>query len=181
MRRSELGSPIQRLPRTDPNAEHIPGIYSYQNGYMSMLKNSPATTNASGGLKAAASMGIAKVNSKIIVNGSHSATQILGSPVFYFFFEKQQSGFGTSGAPNSTDQFKLLRFDIKKNSREAVVMQENGLGSTSGIPDKNSIPFSSEKLANGGSKVTAGVSPGEYCLINVGALTVFDFAVVEKK
>jgi hypothetical protein len=76
---------------------------------------------------------------KVSVEGVHAATQLTGPAIFYFYFEKQQSGFGLSGAPSSTDQFKLLRFEVKKSSREAVVMQSNGFRSSTGVPGKDAV------------------------------------------
>jgi len=164
----------------DPGSPHNPGIYLYQNGRMTLMQSSQASEKGSGfGM-------VGSGKAKISVSGTHAALQMTDTvPVFYFYFEKQQSGFGsTSGAPISTDQFKLLRFEVKKSDREAVVMQVNAFSGSTKIPDKEVVAFSSAPVGNNGFKVkpNSPLAPGEYCFFASGVLmTVFDFGILEKK
>jgi hypothetical protein len=169
----------------DPMSSHSPGIYVLQNGQMRLLGSSPVSLKATGGLKYIASLGFGKVDGKISVEGSHAVFQVSeATPVFYFYLEQQQSAFGSnSGAPTSVAQFKLLRFDVKKNYREAVVMQTGVFDNSTAIPDKDAIAFSSSNIRNNAFKVSPNIplAPGEYGFVVAGALvTVFDFGVSPK-
>ncbi len=163
---------------------------------MVMLEPTVYSQGKSGGVLASAmTYGIAKVKWKAVVEGSHANLKSSDSNmVFYFYFEEERAGlshaaFGGTTTPN---EFTLLRFDEKKNSRETVVMAANVFGSSSGTDEKANIHFSYTKLRPGVYKVTPNspLPPGEYCFLSsagigtygagsAGASRLFDFAVVQ--
>jgi len=182
----------------DPNAPHDPGIYIYTKGQngprMSMLEPTVYSEGKSGGVfKSAMTYGIAKVKWKAVVRGAHSNTKSNDtSMVFYFYFENTSAGlshasFGGTSTPN---EFTLLKFDVKGDSRETVVMKMNAFGSSSGTDDKANTGFSFTKLSPGVYKVVPNepLRPGEYCFLSsngigtfgagsAGASRLFDFGV----
>jgi hypothetical protein len=182
----------------DPNAWHDPGIYAYvSNGRerkLMMLEPTVYSQGKSGGAFASAmTYGIAKMKWKAVVRNAHANVK-MGDPqaVFYFYFEEKGAGlshaeFGGTSTPN---EFTLLKFDIKKDTRETTVMKANAFGSSSGTDEKANIGFSFEKLKPGIYKVTAKnpLSPGEYCFLSASygsafapgaaqASRLFDFSV----
>lgn len=187
---------------TDPNdpiAPHDPGIYIlYSDGRerkMTMLEPTVYSQGKTGGMFASAmTYGIAKIKLKAVVRDAHANIRISDpSAVFYFYFEEKGAGlshasFGGTSTPN---EFTLLKFDVKKNSRETAVMKMNAFGASSGTDDKANIPFTFVKLRPGVYKVTAKapLAAGEYCFLSAeggGALApgaaqanrLFDFGVV---
>ena len=182
----------------DPDAPHDPGIYIQANvgreRKMLMLEPTVYTQGKSGGMFASAmTYGIAHVKWKAVVRGSHANLKMSDpNPVFFFYFEETGAGlshasFGGTSTPN---EFTLLKFDVKKDTRETVVMQANAFGSSAGTDEKASIGFDFVKLRPGVYKVTpkAPLKPGEYCFLSAsyggafapGAATanrLFDFSV----
>ena len=183
----------------DPNSAHDPGIYAfYSDGRakkMVMLEPTVYTAGKSGGVfKSAMTYGIAKVKWKAVVRNPHANVQISDpSAVFYFYFEEKSEGlshasFGGTSTPN---EFTLVKFDVKGDSRETAVMKMNAFGASSGTDDKANIPFTFEKLRPGVYKVTAkaALAAGEYCFLSAQtggayapgaaqASRLFDFGVV---
>ena len=183
----------------DPNAPHDPGIYVfYSTGRerkMVMLEPTVYSQGKSGGYFASAmTYGIAKVKWKAVVRNAHAGVRVSDAqPVFYFYFEEKSAGlshasFGGTSTPN---EFTLLKFDVKKESRETTVMKMGAFGSSSGTDDKANIAFDFEKLRPGVYKVTAKaqLAPGEYCFLGAEggsafmsgaaqASRLFDFGVV---
>ena len=182
----------------DPNTWHDPGIYAYvSNGRerkLLMLEPTVYSQGKSGGVFASAmTYGIAKVKWKAVVRNAHANVK-MGDPQasFYFYFEEKGAGlshpeFGGTSTPN---EFTLLKFDVKHDTRETTVMKANAFGSSAGTDDKANIPFTFEKIKPGIYKVTAKnpLSPGEYCFLSAsyggayapGAATanrLFDFSV----
>ena len=150
----------------------------------------------SGGVFASAmTYGIAKVKWKAVVRSPHSSVFTTdGNAVFYFYFEEKGAGLSHSSFNNSVstpNEFTMLRFEVKKDSRETVVMQANAFGSQSGSQDSATVPFTFTKLRPGIYKVTpnAPLHPGEYCFLSAsgggayapGAATaskLFDFGII---
>lgn len=160
----------------DPNTWHDPGIYAYvSNGRerkLLMLEPTVYSQGKSGGVFASAmTYGIAKVKWKAVVRNAHANVK-MGDPQasFYFYFEEKGAGlshpeFGGTSTPN---EFTLLKFDVKHDTRETTVMKANAFGSSAGTDDKANIPFTFEKIKPGIYKVTAKqpLSPGEYCFLS---------------
>jgi hypothetical protein len=191
----------ERGDPNDPNSTHDPGIYMYaksQNGFqMTMLEPTVYSEGKSGGVfKSAMTYGIAKVKWKAVVRGAHANVQSSDpSMSFYFYFEDSNPGlshasFGGTTTPN---EFTLLKFDSKKDSRETVVMKVNAFGASSGTDEKANADFTFTKLRPGVYKVVpkTPLSPGEYCFLSAsmgvggfgagaaGANRLFDFAVTQ--
>ena len=103
----------------------------------------------------------------------------MGDPqaTFYFYFEEKGAGlshaeFGGTSTPN---EFTLLKFDVKKDTRETTVMKANAFGSSAGTDDKANVPFGFEKVKPGIYKVTAKkpLSPWEYCFLSASYGSAF--------
>ena len=182
----------------DPNDPHDPGIYMYaktRDGVkMIMLEPTVYTQGKmSGAFTSALTYGAAKMKWKAIVRGSHANMKTAdSSTVFYFYFEKLGAGlsYGAFGGTSTPNEYTLLRFDDKKDSRETVVMKGSMWGTSSGTDKKADTGFTFEKLQPGVYKVTpnASLKPGEYCFIGAsgggafaagaaGANRLFDFGI----
>lgn len=182
----------------DPNVWHDPGIYVLaSNGReqkLIMLEPTVYSQGKSGGVFASAmTYGIAKMKWKAVVRNPHANVKI-GDPhaTFYFYFEEKGAGlshaeFGGTSTPN---EFTLLKFDVKSETRETTVMKANAFGASAGTDDKANIPFTFEKLKPGIYKVTTKkpLSAGEYCFLGASyggayapgaaqASRLFDFGV----
>lgn len=183
----------------DPNAAHDPGIYMYTQGkngpQLTMLEPTIYSQGKTGGVfKSAMTYGIAKVKWKAVVRGRHADVHTNdSSAAFYFYFEASNSGLGnvSFGGTTTPNEFTLLKFDEKKDSRETIVMRENAFGASSGTDQKANVGFSFTKLRPGVYKVVpnAPLSPGEYCFLSslgigaygagaAGANRLFDFSVI---
>lgn len=183
----------------DPLIDHDAGIYIYYKTsggkrILAELEPTVYTQGKSGGVFASAmTYGIAKVKWKAVVRSPHAAISTIDpDAVFYFYFEEKGAGLSHSSFGTSTpNEFTLLHFDVKQETRETVVMQANAFGSQSGTQDKATIQFTFTKLRPGVYKVTpnAPLRPGEYCFLTAqtggafapGAATankLFDFGII---
>jgi hypothetical protein len=157
----------------DPNSPHDPGIYMYAKGpngmELTMLESSVYSSGKTGGMfSSVLTYGIAKVKMKAVIQGAHSNIQTSDSGVlFYFYFEENGKSFGGSTTPN---EFNLLRFDVKSNSREAQTGSANAFGATTGTDVNAATGFAYKKIRPGIYQVTpAGrLTPGEYCFLPAG-------------
>jgi hypothetical protein len=182
----------------DPNSPHDPGIYMYVKGKngleLVMLEPTVYSQGKSGGVfKSAMTYGIAKVKWKAVVRGAHANLKSGDSEMaFYFYFEEANAGlshasFGGTTTPN---EFTLLKFEVKGDTRETVVTKANAFGASSGTDEKANVPYTFSKLRPGVYKVvpSGALKPGEYCFLSssgigtfgagaAGATRVFDFGV----
>ncbi len=171
----------------DPAAPHEAGIYVYNpsapaGSKMTMLEPSIYTQGkVGGGFASAMSYGIAKVKVKAVIRGAHSNERINSeNPVFYFYFEKQGAGlsygsiFGGTSTPN---EYTLLKFEVKGDTRETQTASANAFGSSSGTDDKAITGFTFTKLRPGVYKVvhSAPQQSGEYGFVVSAYSRVFDF------
>jgi hypothetical protein len=189
---------------SDPLTKHAPGVYVYyksSGGKQQLVELEPTAYTAnkeSGSFLMGMTYGLAKMKQKAAVQGPHAAVRTTDSDaVFYFYFDETGSAFNQSLMPytsavSSPNQFTLLRFDVKRNSRELVVMEGNEFGSQTGTQENASVPFNFEKIRSGVYKVTpnAPLRPGEYCFLSsqfggafgaAGAAfpsQVFDFGII---
>jgi hypothetical protein len=190
-------SPVNTNPN-DPTSLHDAGIYMFAKSrdglQMLMLEPTVYSQGKTGGMFASAvTYGIAKVKWKAVVRGAHANVRSSDDKMmFYFYFEEANAGlshasFGGTTTPN---EFTLLRFDEKKETRETVVMKGNAFGASSGTDDKANIAFTFTKIRPGVYRVVpnAPLKPGEYCFLtssgvgtfgagSAGASRLFDFAV----
>ena len=190
--------PPARLDPDDPDSPHDSGIYIYEQTKDAprMLALEPTAYSegkTSGVAESAFTFGIAKVKMLAVVQGSNAGVKTADPKmVFYFYFEEPGTGltYASYEGPTSPNEFALLKFVQKKDSRETVVMTANVFGASSGTDQKSSIHFSFTKLRPGVYKVTpnAPLQPGEYCFLSsagldrhgpgsAGANRLYDFAV----
>lgn len=183
---------VSKADPNDPLATHEAGIYLYheKDGKKKMIQLEPSVskqTKTGGFFASAMTYGIAKIKFKAALAGSTSSLQINNlRPVFYFYFEVKSSGLSSSSSyATSPNEFVLVRFNTKSNSREVTVSQANAFGAQSGAMDKSSRAFNYEKIAPGVYKVTpqADLAEGEYGFYNgagagpTGGAKIFDFGV----
>lgn len=181
----------------DPTAPHDFGIYLYQekDGQKKMTQLTPsvsAQNRTGGGLTASITpFGLGKVKTKANLPGTASALQISDAkPVFYFYLDAKSGGLNTSsGIPSTTNEFTLVRFNIRSDNREITIAKANAYGAKGGLSDEYVVSFEAENLGNGVFKVipTSPLKNGEYgfYLINSGGSNAsaavgakfFDFGV----
>lgn len=171
----------------DPAAPHEAGIYIYNESApagskMVMLEPSTYTQGKTGGVFASAmSYGIAKIKIKAVIRGARSNTRInLDKPVFYFYFELHNAGlsYGSSfGGTSTPNEYTLLKFDVKGNTRETLTASANAFGSSGGTDENATTGFTFTKLRPGVYKVVLGapLQPGEYGFVVSAYSKVFDF------
>jgi len=190
----------QTVENSDPNSPDSPheaGIYLYSKTsagpQMTLLEPTVYSQGKSGGIMASAlTYGIAKMKWKAVVRGAQAQVRVTDpASSFYFYFEKTNAGLSQSSYGTTTpNEFTILHFDVKGDSRETVVMSGNAFGMSSGSDDKKTISFDFVKLRPGVYKVTpkAPLVPGEYGIIgssqgsaffggSASASHVFDFGV----
>jgi hypothetical protein len=183
----------------DPSAPHDPGIYMYAATgagikTMTMLEPTVYQGTAAGEAAFMLTFGIAKVKAKAVVRGAHATVKSSdGNMIFYFYFEEVNPGlsYASYDIPTTPNEFTLLKFDQKSNSRGTVIMTANAFGSSSGTDEKANTGFSFTKIRPGVYKVTpnAPLAPGEYCFLSPsrvrpheapsgGTSRLFDFEVL---
>lgn len=158
---SALGSP------------HDPGIYvSYFNGReRAMVKLEPAEyqrRSKEGGKPATAGWIPA-------VQKEHARLQISDpQAVFYFYFAKKETGTkrATSGRAHTPEEFTLLRLEVKKESREGLVLPK-----TAAVPgyEKPNVAFDFQKVGPDVYEVRprSPLRAGEYCFLTPDASNAF--------
>jgi hypothetical protein len=198
------------LDNPDPRAPHPAGVYLLadwqQPARMQVIDATTSNQTKSGGfLGYALTGGIASMNFKTSIPNAHARIETEAPrPKFYFYFDQASAslsngardGFWAAGAVTSPAEFSLVRFDVKKNSREARVGKFNIAGAKAGVMDKDRIPFEYKMLAPGVYEVQPGqeLPAGEYGflysastgggvgLAGVGAMTsrIFDFSITPR-
>lgn len=167
----------------DPDAAHDAGIYMYAKSrdgvQMTLLEPTVYSQGKTGGMfTSAMTYGIAKVKWKAVVRGAHATVRSSDDKAaFYFYFEESNAGLShaTYAGTTTPNEFQLIRFDEKKDSRETVVMKGNAFGASSGTDDKANIPFTFTKIKPGVFKVVpnAPLKPGEYCFLTSSGVGTF--------
>lgn len=177
------------LDSPDPLVPHPSGIYL--SGVEKMTRIESTTTRqarTSGMLGAALTGGLTGMRVKAAINGpTANIVTTEKQPVFYFYFDQEAQGLGAAGgAVTSPNEFSLIRFEKKKDKREAVVGSVGIGGTKAGLRDKDQIDFQADQISPGVYKIvpTTALIPGEYGFISgaVGAganatFRVFDFTV----
>ena len=182
----------------NPLSPHSPGIYLMDPSAGRMIRIDPTVSNqvkTSGLLGYAFSYGLASMKLKSVIPNPGARVQSVGRrPVFYFFFNQsgplaEISGFGSSFAAmtSSPNEFSLVRFEQKRDHREASVGSFNLGGMKTGISDKARVSFSYDDVAPGVFRVSpsADLPPGQYGFVSSmsagsGAgfvARIFDFSV----
>ena len=163
----------------DPSAPHEAGIYIFSDSApagskMTMLEPSVYTQGKTGGMFASAmTYGIAKIKMKAVLRGARANARVSDpQPVFYFYFEEQGAGLSHASTPfggtSTPNEYTLLKFDVKGETRETVVGKANAFGASGGTDDKAVTNFTYTKLRPGVYKVmlNAALQPGEYGFIS---------------
>jgi hypothetical protein len=176
-------NPIGANP-DDPSAPHEAGIYAYCDNApdrkMVMLEPSVYSQQKLGNLFATGiTYGIAKAKMKAVIRGAHSNARVTDpQAIFYFFFEQQGAGLSNASSifsgTSTPNEYTLLRFDVKKETRETIVGKFSVWGGSGGTDDKAVVPFTYTKLRPGVYKVTlsAQLQPGEYGFVAPGVAPV---------
>lgn len=173
----------------DPMVPHPSGIYLA--GPTKMTRIESTTTRqarTSGMLGSMLTGGLSGMKVKAAINGVTAQLRTAErAPVFYFYFDQAAQGLGASGgAVTSPNEFSLIRFEPKKDKREAVVGSVGLGGAKSGLRDKDQRDFEATQIAPGVYKVVTlgSLASGEYGFISGGVgsganatFRVFDFAV----
>jgi hypothetical protein len=125
--------------------------------------------------------------SESVLRSAHASIQTTNHHlVFYFYFEKTQSGLSDPGVvATSPNEYILAQFDVQeKDNRRKLVMAQSGAYSGTEIgPDSKAVrSFDIEKLSPGAYKVTTrdDLSSGEFGFFFAGnhmGGKVFDFGV----
>lgn len=172
-----------------------------------MIRLDPTTANQTktgGMLGYALSGGIAPINMKsVIPNDKARVRAARPKPEFYFYFDEANSSLsgganngswltGNTTTVTSSNEFSLIRFQVKKDHREARIGSFSIAGAKSGVMDRDRIPFTYERVAPGVFRATteAPLAPGEYGFLysiqagegpgmfrNAMTTRVFDFSV----
>jgi hypothetical protein len=191
----------------DPLVPHPSGIYLLASWAeppkMQVLDPTTSNQTKTGGFFGyAMTGGLASMSFKTVIpNSAARVKSTLTRPTFYFYFDQAnrslskdgQNAIWQSGTVTSPNEFSLVRFDVKKNSREAKVGKFNIGGAKAGVMDKDRIPFSYETVVPGVFKVTpdTDLPAGEYGFLyssttgggvgmaGMGATTakIFDFSI----
>ena len=173
----------------NPQGPHDAGIYSFDGKRMAQLEPAAYSGAKTGGLfKSAMTYGIASAKMKATVRNPHAASRVPAHADFYFYFEQTSSGLSNStgiGAyftgATSPNEFVLLRMDSKKNEREVVLMSYGAFRMSTGTQAKDSVGFTTAKIAPGVYKVSApNLQAGEYCFFYgtpMAQQKLFDFGV----
>jgi hypothetical protein len=173
----------------DPMVPHPSGVYLA--GLSKMTRIESTTTRqarTSGMLGSMLTGGLTGMRVKAAINGATSRlTTKDRNPVFYFYFDQAAQGLGAAGgAVTSPNEFSLIKFESKRDKREAIVGSVGLGGSKAGLRDKDQNDFQANQIAPGVYKITLGTAliPGEYGFISGGVgsgsnatFRVFDFTV----
>jgi hypothetical protein len=195
------------LDNPDPHAPHPAGVYLLadwqQPARMQVIDATTSNQTKSGGfLGYALTGGLASMSFKTAIPNAQARVRTAAArPKFYFYFDQANAslsngardGFWAAGTVTSPAEFSLVRFDVKKSSREAKVGKFNIGGAKAGVMDKDRIPFEYTMLAPGVYEVQPSqeLQSGEYGFLysaatgggvgiaGVGAMTsrIFDFSI----
>jgi hypothetical protein len=197
----------------EPHVPHPSGIYMLSDWLpepkMTRIDATTSNQTKTGGfLGYALTGGIASLSMKTVL--PNAAARVRASrtrPAFYFYFDEANRGLsqgvssglwlaGPAATVTSPNEFSLVRFDVKKDRREARVGSFNIAGAKTGVMDKDRISFSYEQVTPGVYRVTpsSDLEPGEYGflysmsagsgpgMLGGGVMTarIFDFGITDQ-
>jgi hypothetical protein len=158
-RKAERRSTELSMDSPDPKVPHGSGVYMLASWLPQpkMVAINPTTssqTKTGGFLGYALTGGIASMSFKAVVPGAGARTQSdVNQPTFYFYFDQSRNGGNSAiwnaGTVTSPNEFSLVRFDVKKDKREAKVGKFNIGGAKAGVMDKDRIPFTTTEISPG--------------------------------
>ncbi len=169
----------------NPNSPHEAGIWLYQevDGKPKMTILEPSVYNQVRAGVAFFAMYGQSANSEAVIRSAKSNTETTNrKPVFYFYFEKAQSGLGDNAGVTSANEFTLAQFkvDARQNVRKLIVGSFNLYGGSKMGPDEKAVrSFDFEKLGTGVYKVTPkeDLANGEYGFFYGGTSNYGPFVV----
>jgi hypothetical protein len=177
----------------DPRSPHDAGLWVLVNGKMTEIEASSFSGQKMGAGSTMLTMGMKKSHYKATLRNAHAVVQLSNpNPEFYFYFDKSPAApmmSFTGPPPTSPSGYQLVRLEVKKDTRETVLMSMGGLGGgmSNGPEKKDLTDFSSAKIGSGIFKVTLSqpLKPGEYAFTassaGMGAMVaggqVYDFGV----
>lgn len=148
------GSALGQTPQTPT----LSGLYSQsESGYTKMEMATSSGFKTSGVAKSAFSYGIAHVHGKWTYNGKAAAAQISSQPTFVL----------VSQVDVSTQSVGLVRFDVKKDRREAE-MCDADMWTGVNTGNKDIVPLTVTRISGTNNLLVKPTSPlpvGEYLLI----------------
>ncbi|HEX4694307.1 hypothetical protein [Sphingomonas sp.] len=172
-----------------PPAARPPGIYLMRAGELVRIEaNVSGQTKTGGFLGSALSYGIAKISTKVVLQGESARVQTSEpSPTFFFYLPPRASASSfdePTGTPDSPSQFSLIRLQRKDGSREARIGRGNITGFQSGVVSKDRVDFTFDEDRPGVFSVrpSSPLPAGEYSFIMIGSggasvARFFDFSV----
>ena len=170
----------------DPNSMHKSGIYYYNksdtNNPVHKIDAIRVTSFSSSG---GGYGGFGGTTTLAHISGIQSRQQVTEtSPVFYFYFESNNSRADWYDNASSPNEFVLVKFIEKKTERlfKTGSTSSSGFSSSAkeGVPEKDKIPFDYTEVSDGIYKVTFKnpLPVGEYCFVFATATyKVFDFGI----
>ena len=160
----------------DPLVPHYAGVYLMDDwspeARMYKIDPTSSTQTKTGGILGyAITGGLASASVKAVIPGEEARySSPKDRPVFYVFLDGSngnQSGTFSTGfgsALQSPNEFSLVRLTSKKGRREARIGSMNIAGAKSGVMDKDQIPFTYERVAEGVFKMVPEIplADGQY-------------------
>jgi hypothetical protein len=190
-----ISRPGTRSPSVGANvlaASRPAGIYLLSNGQLQRIDfNVSGQTKTGGFLGSALSYGIAKISTKVVLQGESARTTTHDqTPTFYFYLpgavaRSASSSFSESSSePSSPNDFSLMRLERHGGSRELRIGRGNVTGYQSGVVSKDRVNITFDEARPGVFVVrpAAPLPVGEYSFVMIGAggvsaAKIFDFSV----
>ena len=151
-----------------------------------MTKISHNAIKGSGGLASMATLGMAKIKSKLQFKGNTSPNHFKGTAVFRMYFGTPQTTdlvkLYQFTANYSAKDFEVARFDVKKNARTLTGVSASLLGSSVGVSAADDLSVTVTETRPKVYDITVSGKPGEYCFMFVANGTngfggVYDFTI----
>ena len=164
------------------------GLFAIHDGVASRIEKITHTgIKGSGGLASMATLGVAKIKSKLEFKGETSKHQFEGTATLRMYFGnpsvQQMVNLFMFTPAYSINNFDVARFDVKKGKRMLTgVTASITTGYSVGVESAEDIQIETTELRNGVYDITIKGKPGEYCLMFTangagGFGGVFDFTI----
>lgn len=173
-RKTTSQNAVLSIDSPDPKVPHAAGIYMLADWLPApkMVGINVTTSNQTktgGFFGYALTGGLASMSFKAVVPGASARTvSDAARPTFYFYFDQARSGGSSAvwsaGSVTSPNEFSLVKFDVKKDRREAKVGKFNIGGAKAGVMDKDRIAFTYTEISPGVFEVRPDLplGAGEY-------------------
>lgn len=140
----------------------------------------------SGSLASLATLGVAKIKSKLEFKGETSEHQFEGTAALRMYFgnpsPQQMVNLYMFTPSYNIKNFDVARFDVKKGKRLLTGIKVSITGSHLGVESANDMQVETKEIRNGVYDISVKGKPGEYCLMFTANGTggfggVFDFTI----